>query len=56
MSQKKETIWTVVFVQSGVIVDVKTYRNEKSAERRASLWRNKMHEDDDDIQIFETKI
>ena len=27
-----------------------------SAERRASLWRKEMHEDDDDIQIFETKI
>jgi hypothetical protein len=55
-SKKSETIWVVVFVQSGVIVEVKAYRNPRSAERRAQIWRSEMDENEDDVQSFAVKI
>ena len=54
--RKSETIWIVVFVQSGVIVDVRAYRDERTAKRQLQIWRNEMDLNDDDVQIFEAKV
>ncbi|HKZ84172.1 MAG TPA: hypothetical protein VJ793_11015 [Anaerolineae bacterium] len=54
--RKSETIWIVVFVQSGVIIDVRAYRNERTAKRQLQIWRNEMDLNDDDVQIFEAKV
>jgi hypothetical protein len=56
VSSKRQTIWVVVFVQSGVIVEVKAYRNPRSAERRAQIWRNEMDENEDDVQLLTVRV
>ena len=55
-SRKSETIWIVVFVQSGVIADVKVYRSERTAKRRLQIWRKEMDLNEDDVQIFEAEV
>jgi hypothetical protein len=54
--QKKEPLWIVVYVHSGVVYEVKAYRSEKSAERRANQLRREMNEDEDDLQVVEIKV
>ena len=54
--RKSETIWIVVFVQSGVIADVRAYRTERAAKRQLTIWRNEMDVSEDDVQIFEAKV
>ena len=54
--RQRELIWAVVKVESGIPVTVKAYRNMKAAEMREKFWRKNMHQENDEIGIFEIPI
>lgn len=49
----KRTVWASVLVESGVIVDVRAFRDRKSAQSQLKLWRKGFRPDYDDAQVFE---
>jgi len=56
MSQQSELLWVVVEVQSGIPVEVKAYRNKRSAVRREQFLRKRMRPDYDEVSIFEVEV
>lgn len=56
MSRESELLWVVVEVQSGIPVEVKAYRNKRSAVSREQFLRKRMRPDHDEVGIFEVEV
>lgn len=55
-SEKSETIWTVVLVQSGIPVLAEAYWDEETARSREESLREDIRVDYDEIGVFEVQI
>jgi hypothetical protein len=47
------TVWVSVLVQSGIPVDVRAFRDSRSAQSQLKLWRKDIRPDYDDGAVFE---
>ena len=54
--QRKQNIWIVVSVLSGIPVEVEGYRDRRAAEKREKMLRKGMRPDYDEIGLFEISI
>ena len=53
MSRKKNSIWVVVTVESGIPTEVQIFTEEKTAQDYASTSRQHKNPEDDEIAVFE---
>lgn len=55
-SETADTVFVVVEVQAGVAVAAACFASRSTAERRAEIAMREHDANDDDVQVFETKI
>jgi hypothetical protein len=51
-----KTIWVSVLVQSGIPVDVRAFRDSRSARSQLKLWRKDIRPDYDEGAVFEVEV
>jgi hypothetical protein len=56
MDDRKNNIWVVVTVESGIPTDVQIFTEEKAAQEYSSMCRQHINPEDDEISLFEKQI
>jgi len=54
--KKSEVIFVVIWIHSGVPYEVRAYRDEKKAERRARFLKRDINPDYDEVGVFEVQV